>query len=631
MKWSFKFLTFVSILMMTIFVACSNPQPVAPATSPQGVVPAQAPSAPVQAVAPQSPAMPAAPAPAAPAAPAMVPVASPTSVAFMQPGAVPTRAARPAPAPSSQEGPSGTLVIGESDIAFPGTVPSLVSCLSQTTSHRYGVYEEPKRWDLIDPVIVPNLGESWSYDDTATVLTWKLKEGVQFHGGWGEMTSEDWKYSHEDMVADGSIHSNIFISKARVQEVRAVEPYTVQFILDKPNIFFIDSQFNGPGGCGSYGIVSKNRTDSLGKEEAHLDLSGGTGPFRFVKWDSGDQVVVEAVPDHHRKSSNYATLKGVEIKEQATKVAALAVGEVDIAVVPVTESERLSDRGLDIRRLTGGGYQRLYPQGRFCMPETLDGIVVDPYPRPGYSPDAPWVGECGNDAEEENARMVRWAMSMAINRQAIVDNILGGLGRPAGPAEMSGVTFEKYFQDKWAVPYDPDKSRQYISEAGWPNGFEATMRVTTCCHPLEIEMGEAIAKFMEDVGISVNIELLTYSANRPSVVSREYGDWWFRSSGPGLGLNPEIAMLRRNPVGAFNPGFEVARPLEIISEIDGCLDAECIDKLREAQWDWWHEQQQIIGVVETYGIFAVHPAKVGVWTIPIGGAGLTAFEYVQRP
>ena len=328
-------------------IACSSAAPAEPEQPqmPQPAAPAQAPAA-APAAAPRAPQL---PAPAQPAAPAQAPSAAPTSAAvFMQPGAVPTRAARPTQ-PSQQEGASGTLIIGESDIAFPGTVPRLLSCLSQNIGHRYSVYEEPKRWDLTEPVIVPNLGRSWAYDDTATVLTWELLEGVQFHGGWGEMTAEDWKYSHDDMVAEGSIHSNIFISKARVQEVKAVSPYTVQFILDKPNIFFIDSQFNGPGGCGSFGIVSKNRVDTLGEDEAHLDLSGGTGPFKFVKWESGDQVVIESVPGHHRKDSNYSIIKGVEIKEQATKVAALAVGELDISVVPVTESDRLADRGLDRR------------------------------------------------------------------------------------------------------------------------------------------------------------------------------------------------------------------------------------------------------------------------------------------
>lgn len=265
------------------------------------------------------------------------------------------------------------------------------------------------------------------------------------------------------------------------------------------------------------------------------------------------------------------------------------------------------------------------------MTETLDGTPVDPNPRPGYDPSQPWVGDCNDPVAQENARKVRVAVSMSIDRQSIVDNILGGFGRPAGPGELSAVTYDKYFQERWTVPYDPERARQLLAEAGYPDGFEATIRITTGSNPLEIEMGEAVGKYMEEIGIDVNLIVLTYSGNRPSVVARERSDWWFRSSGGGLGLNPEIAMIRRNPVGAFNPGFEVREPLEIIAQIDACTTPDCIDALREVQWDWWHDQQQIIGVVESFGTFAVDPNKVGIWTIPTGTAGVAGFEYIQKP
>lgn len=612
------------IALLAVSLGCAaqpeaQPQPSAPQVT------APAPTTPQSPAPPLAPQQPAAAVPAAPAAPAL---SAPTSVPFAQPGAIPTRAPS-STQPTAPRGPSGTLVVAETDLAFPGTVPSKISCFTQNINHHYGVYEAPKVWSTTDAFIEPNLAESWSYNDSATALTWKLRRGVQFHGGWGEMTAEDWKWSFEDMISDGTIHSNIFISKARVKEVNVIDRYSVQMVMDKPNIFFIDSQFNGPGGCGTFEIVSKNRVETLGSDEAHLDLSGGTGPFQFVKWETGNELIVEAVPGHHRKDSEYARVRSVEIKEQATKAAALAVGEADIALIPVIEADRLRERGLEIRQLNGGGYQRLYPQGRFCMSEDLDGNPVPP--RPAYDPTIPWVGDCNSETEQENARKVRWAMSMAIDRQSMVDNLIGGFGRPAGPGEMVGVTYEKYFDDKWTVPYDPAKAREYLAEAGYPNGIEATMHVTTGSHPQEIEMGEAIAKFMGEVGIDVSIEILTYSAFRPSVVARERGGWWFRSSGSGLGLNPEIAMLRRNPAGAFNPGFEVTAPLEIIAEIDACISPSCIDALRVKQWDWWHNQQQIIGVVETFDLYAINPEKVGTWTIPVGGAGLNSFEYVQNP
>jgi ABC-type transport system substrate-binding protein len=219
---------------------------------------------------------------------------------------------------------------------------------------------------------------------------------------------------------------------------------------------------------------------------------------------------------------------------------------------------------------------------------------------------------------------------MSIDRQGIVDNILGGFGRPAGPAEMNGVTFDKYFLDKWSVPYDPDMARQYLADAGWPDGFEMEVRCTTG-HPLMVEMCEAIAKGMTDIGLDVNIVTLAYSANRPCVVARECGNWWFRTGGEGLGLNPEIALLRRNTVRTFNPGFEIREQLEILAQIDACKSSECLDELRDVHWDWWHHNQQIIGVVETYGLFGVNIEKVGEWKIPFGMGGLAAFDRIQKP
>ncbi len=169
---------------------------------------------------------------------------------------------------------------------------------------------------------------------------------------------------------------------------------------------------------------------------------------------------------------------------------------------------------------------------------------------------------------------------MSIDRQGIVDNILGGFGRQAGPAEMNGVTYDKYFLDKWSVPYDPDMATQYLAEAGWPDGFEMEMRCTTG-HPLMVEMCEAIAKGMTDVGIDVKVVTLAYSANRPCVVARECGNWWFRTGGEGLGLNPEIALLRRNTVRTFNPGFEIREQLEILAQIDACRSSECLGRARK--------------------------------------------------
>jgi len=56
-----------------------------------------------------------------------------------------------------------------------------------------------------------------------------------------------------------------------------------------------------------------------------------------------------------------------------------------------------------------------------------------------------------------------------------------------------------------------------------------------------------------------------------------------------------------------------------------------MDKLRDEQWDWWHDSQQIVGVVELFGLMAVNPDVVGTWNMPIGSPGLSSFEYVEKP
>ena len=570
---------------------------------------------------PQQPAQPAAAAPAATAAPLPTP-------SFIQPGAIPKRAV-PTPPAAMSMGPEGSLVMADEDIDFPARVPKKTGCTDHDNNIRWGVDEGAIFWSAEEVAYEPGLATAWEFSDDLLQLTFDIRKGVQYHDGWGEVTGHDWKWAWETTMEEDSIFP-IFLGRDHIDRIDVPDDYTVTMYLTKPNIFFLDTNIPSAG-CGSVPFASKKRVDELGEEEAHTNLTGGTGPFKFTTFHSGDRAVLEAVPGHWRNDSNYASVNIVEIPESATQVAALLVGEVDSAIVPVTQAARFEGSKVELRRQRGGGYQRLYSQGRFCMKVSVDGTVpVDPYPRPGYDPTKPWVGNCDSPEEQENARKVRWAVSMSIDRQGIVDNILGGFGRPAGPAEMNGVTFDKYFLDKWSVPYDPDMARQYLADAGWPDGFEMEMRCTTG-HPLMVEMCEAIAKGMTDVGLDVNIVTLAYSANRPCVVARECGNWWFRTGGEGLGLNPEIALLRRNTVRTFNPGFEIREQLEILAQIDACKSSECLDELREVHWDWWHHNQQIIGVVETYGLFGVNIEKVGEWKIPFGMGGLAAFDRIQKP
>ena len=560
------------------------------------------------------------------------PVAAPTAPANTSTTLSTTATAR-AEESSSAESPSTrttrTFTLAASDVTFPAMVPSQLPVAPSGFMRRWGVYETAMVWAVDRPELEFRLITGWELDPDGRGWTLELKRGVQFHGSWGEMTADDFVWSFEDEIRDGSIHSGIGLARATGATAEAVDNYTVSFRLDSPNSFFFDAFF-GNGSGASTKVFSKNRTETLGVDAAFLDLSGGTGPFVFKKWAQGDEVVLEAFEGYHGTPSQLKTVRILEIKEPATQVAALKSGQVDASLVPAPLAEDVaSDPSLDTLSFGVPGSQRLYPQGQFCMETTLAGEPIEPYPRPGYDPSKPWVGECDNPDSQENARKVRMAMSMAIDRQSIVDNILGGFGRPSYLPEVLPPLLDLIWQDKWFIPYDPDTARELLVEAGYPDGIDALIRITTGSHPLEVEMGQAVAQFLGALGGDVRTEVLTYSGNRPSVVARERSDLWFRSSSAGTAEPPELTQLRRNPENAFNPGLEVREPLAIIRQMDSITSREEIDKIRERLYDGFNLNQWIIPVVLADQILGINSDRILEWKMTTGSGYLGDFENIR--
>ena len=560
------------------------------------------------------------------------PVAAPTAPANTSTTLSTTATAR-AEESSSAESPSTrttrTFTLAASDVTFPAMVPSQLPVAPSGFMRRWGVYETAMVWAVDRPELEFRLITGWELDPDGRGWTLELKHGVQFHGSWGEMTADDFVWSFEDEIRDGSIHSGIGLARATGATAEAVDNYTVSFRLDSPNSFFFDAFF-GNGSGASTKVFSKNRTETLGVDAAFLDLSGGTGPFVFKKWAQGDEVVLEAFEGYHGTPSQLKTVRILEIKEPATQIAALKSGQVDASLVPAPLAEDVaSDPSLDTLSFGVPGSQRLYPQGQFCMETTLAGEPIEPYPRPGYDPSKPWVGECDNPDSQENARKVRMAMSMAIDRQSIVDNILGGFGRPSYLPEVLPPLLDLIWQDKWFIPYDPDTARVLLVEAGYPDGIDALIRITTGSHPLEVEMGQAVAQFLGALGGDVRTEVLTYSGNRPSVVARERSDLWFRSSSAGTAEPPELTQLRRNPENAFNPGLEVREPLAIIRLMDSITSREEIDKIRERLYDGFNLNQWIIPVVLADQILGINSDRILEWKMTTGSGYLGDFENIR--
>ena len=179
--------------------------------------------------------------------------------------------------------------------------------------------------------------------------------------------------------------------------------------------------------------------------------------------------------------------------------------------------------------------------------------------QPGYDPDLPWVSSNPdiNSQEWRNAAKVRTALSIAIDRQWLVDGFLHGYGTPAVLWDFG------QYEDTWLPPemrweFNPERARELLAEAGYADGFNITLSPARRGAPVEVEACEAIATMWGDIGLDVNFRSLPYNTLRPSLIARNYQGSTCQAGGirlePGQGFTGMLSQLNHQAV--WNRGVE---------------------------------------------------------------------------
>lgn len=536
--------------------------------------------------------------------------------------------ATPATQPPSRGQPSGTVTVAWSNVfSFIG-LPSKNGGRQGERLVWLGVHETPYQQDA-SARIVPRLAESWEISPDGLTHTLKLRRGVQFHGDWGEMTAEDWKWTAEDQwLNKESNHGGQFIARDHLESVNVLDNYTLQFKLKSPNAFFFE-YYGSIRDDVALAVYSKKRVDTMGVDRATTELpDGGTGPWQVKEWKADNEIVLTYFPDYWGSLPEYAEVRVLQMAEPSTVLAALETGEIDASKVPITMRERVEGAGLKTQS-AGVGFTSVTFSGQFCYKEYKGQAIP---PRPGYNPDLPWVGDCEDPASMEAARKVRFGMDMAIDRDALVKAIVGGHGKPTYVQMLQGYFADRYFQDKWVVPFDRDKARQNISEGGYPNGFDFQL-VCTEDHPLSNEFCEAIAGFWEAIGLRPTIQRLDPAILRQQLVKREFNGVRIGVS-TGVTPIPEARGFREIPTASFNSGYEVPGLLELVDEASATTSQEQLDSIRLKQYQWAYDQHLNVPVVEFDEIVAVNPKKIGDWPrTPWNGhqEDIMDFETLKKP
>ena len=373
-----------------------------------------------------------------------------------------------------------------------------------------------------DNTMAPSLAESWKLSPDGRVYDFTLRKGVKFHNG-DPVTAEDVKFSFERYK--GTASSTL---KERIAAVEVVGPHHVRIRLKNPWPDFL-TFYTSASGAGW--IVPKKYVEKVG-DDGYKKAPVGAGPYKFVSFTPGVELVFEAFDQYWRKTPNVKRLVFRVIPDEATRLAALKRGEIDIVYSIRGELAE------ELQRTPGLTLKPVVIQS----PQWVN--FVDQ-----WDPKSPW-----------HDRRVRLAANLAVDRKAINQAIT--LGHSRLTYSMIPSTFDFYWQPP-PYPFDPAQAKKLLAEAGYPNGFDAGeyfMDVTYA------NVQESVANYLLQIGIRSKLKPVERAAFWSRLRGQEvpeprlYGERRVRQRGhaPGVvhreGRDLRVRQLPRHRLALQGPG-----------------------------------------------------------------------------
>ncbi|MXX52564.1 MAG: hypothetical protein F4Z35_00995 [Dehalococcoidia bacterium] len=408
-----------------------------------------------------------------------------------------------------------------------------------------------------DVEVIPQTITEWSVDDSGSVWTLKVREGVQFHKDWGELKAEDIVYTMLQSASPDTVNTQQNVMERLFAQEgggpKVIDDYTIEVDTVTRQADFIYKLFIPE----VMATVSKKMFQELG-DEAAGPQGVGTGPWEFVEQRSGEYWKFEAVADHWRQPPDFAELMLRQIPEEATRVANFKTGKLDTFLMAF-DSKRDLDELPDIRYMAvangGSTHIGLHPNHYVGM-----GEADFEERRPGAfnclkDNACPWVSPNPdlNSPEWERARKVREAMLIAIDYEEVVDTLLDGEGTP-----QSLWTWENRIRElnhEYRVrPFDPERAKQLLREAGYEDGFHIEVTASIRNIAAEEESCEAVAQYWNDIGITTKINRVPASTIIPIVQAREYVG--LNCHGTGGKIDPVIILDAMVSNAGWSAGFD---------------------------------------------------------------------------
>lgn len=418
----------------------------------------------------------------------------------------------------------------------------------------------------------PQLASSWEISEDGLQYTFLLREGVRFHNG-DALDARAVVASFERSMDPATGHPRPEYYE-RVTRIEVVDDFRVRFVLDSPQAAFLSLL-----ALGESVIVPADGGELVSQPV-------GTGPFQFVEWRPADRLVLQRNPHYY--------VPGVPMVERvvfrfivdpAAQRASLLAGEVDL-VAEVTPEVAVELRGNPRFTVVSG-------------PSNLVQILA-----------------INNDRAPLNALKVRQAMAHAVNREEIIELVFfGAFGTPIGSHLTPALPYYRDMTGQY--PYDPERARELLTGAGYPDGFRVTLTLPGN-YPQHVRTGEVIAAQLENVGIEVRMERVDWA----TWLERVFGQVAYDLTVIGhLGrLDPALMLTG---YGADRPDYYYRRGWQS-AELDQLLEAGATTVDVAERQDIYARVQEILAgevvnvfLQDMHNIVAMRAGVSGVAIYPI--------------
>jgi peptide/nickel transport system substrate-binding protein len=317
---------------------------------------------------------------------------------------------------------------------------------------------------MSDGSVVAGLAESWEISEDGTIYTFALRDGVTFHDGT-TMDAEDVKFTLDRARAEDSANAQKSLF-AGISEVTVIDPTTVEVKLSGP-----DGNFLFNMAWGDAVIVAPESIENIKQTPI------GTGPFKFDNWVQGDRIEISRNPDYWGDAPALEAATFKFISDPTAAFAAMMAQDIDAFA-------------------------------GFPAPENLPQFEADPrFQVLVGSTEGETILSTNNKLPPLDDVRVREAIAHAIDRQAIIDGAMFGLGTPIG---THFAPHNPDYVDLTAQSnYDPEKSKALLAEAGYADGFTTTLKLPPPSYARR--GGEIIASQLRAVGIETEITNLEWA------------------------------------------------------------------------------------------------------------------------